>query len=100
MVPVEVVMTLFLKPKITKLDSRYAGGQKFDYCLEFYHPHSQGREFCEIREWCWQTWGPGRELKFLDYNTEYKWAFLVDGYRTRIYLSGNEELSWYKLRWM
>ena len=84
---------------VQKLDRRFAGGSEFDYCIEFRHPHRDGDEFCKIRDWCWETWGPGRELKFLNYQKEYKWAFITDNFKTRIYLAGDEELSWYKLRW-
>lgn len=87
------------RTKITKLDGRYIGGSEFKYCLEFYYPFKDGEEFCAVREWCWETWGPGRELKFTDSSRKFKWAFLVDSNRTRIYLKSDEELSWYKLRW-
>jgi hypothetical protein len=85
--------------RIIRLDRRYTGANEFKYCIEFAHPHKDGDEFCEVREWCWQTWGPGRELKFLHPYREYIWAFFTDTNRTRIYLNGDKELEWYKLRW-
>lgn len=92
-------MFVFHKPKITELDARYAGGRVFKYCLEFNHPHRDGEDFCIVRDWCWEVFGPGRELKFTFYGKQYKWCFMTDNTRTRIYLLGDEELSWYKLRW-
>ena len=86
--------------KVKKLDSRFAGGSEFGYCIEFTSPYIDGTEFCAVREWCWTMWGPGREIKFIQFTEHnYKWAFLVDSFRTRIYLKGDEELNWYKLSW-
>lgn len=86
--------------KIITLDRRYTGGSEFEYCLEFYRPHKDGEEFCDIRNWCWETFGPGRELKFCQPHINYPWAFITDNHRTRIYLYSDKELSWYKLRWL
>ena len=89
--------------KIVKLDNRYYGSDKFKYCLEFHHPYRDGNEFCQIREWCWATWGASRELKFVSLMTDtsnVKWAFMTEENRTRIYIKGDEELSWCKLRWL
>lgn len=89
----------FHKPVITKLNGRYLGGREFKYCLEFIQ-FRYGEDFCAVRDWCWATWGPSRELKFIFNKQEFKWAFITDNHRTRIYLLGDEELSWYKLRWL
>ncbi len=85
--------------KIVKLDRRYTGGRQFDYAVEFTHPFKDGELFCEVREWCWETWGPGRELKFVDINSKDHWCFMTDNYRTRIYLSDTPEVEWLTLRW-
>lgn len=85
--------------RITKLDNRYTGGRQFDYVVEFTHPYREGELFCDAREWCWQTWGPGRELKFTPVNTDPIWAFLTDNHRTRIYLRDKAEVEWFTLRW-
>jgi len=85
--------------KIVKLDRRYTGGRQFDYAVEFTHPYKDGELFCEAREWCWQTWGPGRELKFVDINSKDSWCFMTDNYRTRIYLSNMQEVEWFTIRW-
>ena len=85
--------------KIVKLDRRYTGGRQFDFCVEFTHPFKDGNLFCETREWCWTTWGPGRELKFVELKSPDNWAFMTDNYRTRIYLAGKKEVEWFTLRW-
>lgn len=84
--------------KIKKLDGRYAGGNQFDYCVDFIH-YKDGELFCDVRAWCWETWGPGRELKFVRSSNDTRWSWLTDGYRTRIYLLGEEEYTWFTLRW-
>lgn len=84
---------------VQKLDRRFTGGADFQYCLEFTYPHKDGKDFCAIREWCWETWGPSCELKFVEQRKKYVWAFITDNYRTRIYLHSKKELDWYKLRW-
>jgi hypothetical protein len=85
-------------PKINELDRRYAGGNYFKYALDF--TYKQGSLFCDVREWCWSTWGPSCELKFIEDSKEYKWAWITDNHRTRIYLRNTEEVNWYKLRWL
>ena len=83
---------------IKKLDARYSGGNLFDYCVEFIH-YKDGELFCDVRAWCWETWGPSSELKFIRTPNFKKWAFITDSHRTRIYLSGEQEYSWFILRW-
>lgn len=85
--------------KITKLDNRYAGGRTFDYAVEFTYPYKDGQMFCEVREWCWATWGPGRELKFVPKDSDMLWAFITDNHRTRLYLRSKKEVEWFTLRW-
>jgi hypothetical protein len=84
---------------ITKLDGRYAGGNQFHYMVEFLRPYTEKELFCEVREWCWTTWGPSRELKFMDTSVEQVWCFMTDNHRTRIYLKNKKELEWFILRW-
>lgn len=85
---------------VTQLDGRYAGGSNFQYAIEFTTPHKEAKLFCEVREWCWTTFGPSRELKFVGYKEgEYVWCFMTDNYRTRIYLKSKKELEWFTIRW-
>jgi hypothetical protein len=82
--------------KIQKLDKRYTGGDKFSYCIDF--NYKDGELFCDIRAWCWETWGPSCEFKFVrDNNPE--WCWISDTYRNRLYFKGTAEINWYKLRW-
>ena len=85
-------------PDVKELDRRYTGGYHFNYCIDFLY--RQGPLFREIREWCWQTWGPSCELKFISQEETPKWAWITDNHRTRIYFRDDEEVNWYKLRWL
>ena len=79
------------------LDRRYTGGAQFNYCLDFYGK-DKGKHFCDVRNWFWQTYGPSSELIFYR-DSQQVWAWITDGYRTRIYIKSNKELEWYRLRW-
>jgi hypothetical protein len=85
-------------PQPKELDKRYTGDYQFHYCIDFYY--KQGPLFREVRNWCWDTWGPSCELKFIDQHEELKWAWITDNHRTRIYLCDTAEVNWYKLRWL
>lgn len=84
-------------PKPKELDKRYTGGYYFDYCIDFYY--KQSTQFRNVREWCWQTWGPSAELRFVTKEEDLKWAWITDNYRIRIYFKSEAEVNWYKLRW-
>lgn len=79
------------------LDRRYTGGAQFNYCLDFYGK-DKGKHFCNVRNWFWQTYGPSSELIFYR-DSQQVWAWITDGYRTRIYIKSDKELEWYRLRW-
>ena len=83
--------------KVKKLDSRFAGGYAFKYCIEF--NYKQHERFIALRNWCWETWGPSYELKFHKTENPEVWAWITDNYRTRIYFKSEQEVNWYKLRW-
>ena len=83
--------------KIKDLDQRYTGGDKFRYCIDFnYRDHHL---FIERRNWCWETWGPSCEYKFIGKLHEPPYSWIVDSYRIRLYFRGTAEINWYKLRW-
>lgn len=64
--------------------------------------------FFSWREWCWQTWGPSKELEDWLEDTRHTnhavshnehWCFQNRDYATRIYLRSDKELSMFLLRW-
>ncbi len=86
-----------MRNTVTKLDQRYAGGHHFKYCVDFVF--KQHEDFINKRNWCWETWGPGCELKFIDLESKPAWAWITDTHRIRLYFKDDAEVNWYKLRW-
>jgi hypothetical protein len=71
-------------------------------------------EFLLLRDWCVKTWGMSCErdfyLMYQDYDdpdappspTNPHWAWHTDGKKLdglKIYLAGDTELEWFKLKW-
>lgn len=91
---------------IKKMDRRNIGHQFFNYSVSRFAFSNQ--LFYEMRNWCWQTWGPSKEMKdwVCDfYKTEAlvaqntQWSWQNDEYYRRIYLASEQELVLFKLRW-
>jgi len=67
------------------------------------------QKFYEWRNWCWQTWGPSKELQHwledlrnpnqLAVSHNEQWCWQNDEYATRIYLRTDKELSIFLLKW-
>ena len=55
-------------------------------------------EFHEARRWMSATYGYTEDIKKDQPATNPQWAFTVDWRRHKIYLRGDEELSWFKVR--
>lgn len=83
--------------KIAKLDRRFTGGDKFRYCVDF--NYRDNHIFVQHRNWCWETWGPSCEYKFIKSNDDYNYCWIVDTYRIRLYFKDEAAVNWYKLRW-
>ena len=103
----------------TKLDARYKGYPQWTYCVNrpertsiFYRAGTRYESmqiFFQWRRWCWETWGPSKELyEWLDDMTPRQvgiedhndhWCWLNDQYSTRIYLRTDAELTLFLLRW-
>lgn len=101
---------------IIKLDKRHTGHSNFKYAIgsgkgRFLKQHN----FCEIREWCWTTYGPSKEidewLEDLKYHQPWQqtyygpithhnefWAWQKESYQRRIFLRTDKELAYFKLR--
>lgn len=86
--------------KTGKLDKRHNGHRDFKYYVQFSSLEQQ--KFVEVRNWCWQTWGPSAELDILRYLQErhdMKWAWICDNYNIRLYLKTDTEYQWFVLKW-
>jgi hypothetical protein len=85
--------------KTSKLDRRHNGYGHFKYCVTF--RTTEISKFCEIRNWCWQTWGPSTELEFWEkLDTPNKsWTWITNQWNIRIYFGTDKEYNWYMLKW-
>jgi len=104
-----------LVAKITKMDRRHTGHEKFAY---YVHPSAlppqrrgyafitsgiklvdRAHMFNQWRVWCWETWGAGTERDNPGIEELAKWAWHTDQDQLRIYFRSEQELNWFKLRW-
>ncbi len=88
--------------KLTKIDRRMNGYGKFKYLVKFSIYGQSLEKFIDIRNWCWDQWGPSCELDFygkenLEKNPAWCWA--VHEFECKIYLTGEPEASWFLLKW-
>ena len=70
--------------------------------------HQSEKNFFAVREWCWATYGPSKEIDswLRDKNKSsdtisqnQKWCWHNDAYTARIYLRTNKEADWFTLKW-
>jgi len=97
--------------KIRKTDSRFIGHHKFKYYVKIHSALNESslEEFFKLRTWCWETWGPSREVNspdpydFIDNvfggDSNPHWGWLNDDFRSRIYLKDVEEVALFQLKW-
>ena len=100
-----------MKIKVKKTDKPHTGYGSFKYYVDIKPMHWSNHtgvkeKFFELRLWCWDTWGPSRELdhfvntageKPIDQNS--KWTWINDQYRTRLYLGSQDEAAYFTLKW-
>lgn len=107
-----------IQKKIFKrLDKRNTGYGHWEYYINrpsrsyrtaFMSLYESQQVFFSWREWCWQTWGAGKELD--DWLEDLRhtgdpsshnehWCFQNNEYGSRIYLRTDKELSMFLLRW-
>lgn len=99
--------------KLVKTDARYTGSNEWQYFA--YMPRNWPMTldqsklyFLDWRVWCWNTWGPSKELNAYTHNDLYDdvhcsnphWCWLSDNDgRRRIYLRTEVEAELFSLRW-
>jgi hypothetical protein len=88
--------------KVKRLTRQYNGYTYFKYLIQ---PTIGGEinarnQLVEWRNWCWETWGPGRELLWSTASTpEAVWAWDTEHSNKRIYLKSDAELVLFQLKW-
>ena len=55
--------------------------------------------FHDVRIWITQTYGPGADVSKDESIVNGHWAFFIKYRHYVIYVKGDEELSWFKLKW-
>lgn len=111
-----------MKTKITKLDRRYSGNEYFKYSLpgpgnEYFNYMAVVKGFSggvnaidhfrNLRQWCWETFGPSCELSEYtilasnDKPVNERWCWVNETpYRCpRILIKNEEDRNWFVLRW-
>jgi hypothetical protein len=85
--------------KLKKLDKRHKGHGQFKYMASF--TQREKEKFCQVRNWCWQQWGPGCEIDFYPNVTSrsYEWSWVSEQYRMNIYIATDKEYQWFLLKW-
>ena len=79
-----------------KLDKRFTGYPQFTRYVELYQPD----QFCEIRNWCWEQWGPSSEYMIYKEERNPAWCWISDQYRQRVLFTGEKEYAWFLLKWV
>jgi hypothetical protein len=100
--------------KFYKLDGRWKGSDIFTWMCttvikpqyERFSPRPLAQsdlakiiKFNQLRDWCWDTWGPSCDLKDYDRIHELSNYVSQDHKQKRIYLVGSKERTWLETRW-
>ncbi len=100
-----------MKINVKRTDRRHTGSYMFKYYVEVKNSNYEERKlvkekFFELRQWCWETWGPSREVdQYASIENAWTedqnpaWAWINDQYRFRLYLCGKEEAAHFALKW-
>jgi len=79
--------------KMTKMDRRHTGWLWYNWQI-----HLTVDQFIQVRNWCWETFGPSFELDLVKSDRNPVWCWRSAGYHA-IYLRGDEEATLFKLKW-
>jgi hypothetical protein len=85
-----------MKYKITKLDRRHNGWNRFKYLIMPYDNSIGIEPLNQARNWLWATYGPSCELSYSKLGD--LWAWDTEYSRKRIYLKSDEELALFALK--
>jgi hypothetical protein len=96
-----------MKIKLENLDGRHNASHIFSSRAWVLPDGGNARlNFINIREWCWETFGPGVERDLIPLTfvpgqaSPYKWAFHYDPYRNSCYIYLKRELlTAFLLKW-
>lgn len=93
---------------ITKLDRRHSAFPFMRYYVIPQYSYKEARieRFIELRNWCWDTFGPGVERKYIILHPTQDtlesinaWCWHTEQDQLRIYFKSDKELAVFKLKW-
>jgi hypothetical protein len=95
--------------KITELDKRHTGNEKYKYFVEPTLRLGNMQLFHTWRSWCWNSFGPGIELRFaiderahlsvIPIELPTTWAWQTEFGHTRLYFKDDATLSALIFQW-
>jgi hypothetical protein len=85
--------------KAKKTDARFSGYPNFKYHITFRRMETE--QYCNIRKWCWETFGASCELQNISRvtNPNMEWCWDSDEWKSRIYLATEKQYQWFLLKW-
>lgn len=87
--------------KVKRLTRQYNGYGSFKYLIQptLFNQNTTRQQLAKWREWCWETWGPSRELLWAMTETPgVTWAWDTEHDNKRIYLKDDAELVLFQLK--
>jgi len=96
--------------KVTKLDRRHTCYNIMKYhveiTLDIWGSENRVAKFMEYRNWCWDTFGPGVERKWITLGVGEKgletlnsWAWHTEHNEMRLYFKSDAELALFTLKY-
>ena len=87
--------------KVKQLTRQYNGFNHYKWLIECgVRDEMQNRhDLTDWRDWCWQTWGPSRELVWATSRLPVPvWAWDTEFRHKRLYLKSDQELALFQLK--
>lgn len=85
-----------------KQDKRMSGWRDFEYCAMFNTGKADSQLFCDVRDWCFESWGPSCELDYWHARAKPNgsWCWANDEFKMKIYFKTDVEYALFLLRWV
>ena len=90
--------------QLERLDGRHNASRVYTHRVWIRGSGAERKKmYIQLREWCWETFGPGCERDLIWYNdsSSYRWAFHFDQKSEAPYIYLKEEvLTAFMLKWV
>lgn len=98
-----------MRVAIKRTDGRFKGSGHWKYYVDLDAKYkSDNKNFFAVREWCWTTFGPSKEIDAWLADREHSsdnisqnenWCWHFDMWTSRIYLKSDKEADWFSLKY-